>query len=71
MQQKSSLLLPAVYGLGSAAPVLVFGVAIGRDVAGRLFERAKSADRWLLPSSGWSMAAIGVYLSLTRTFELF
>jgi len=65
--------LPAVYGIGSAAPVLVFGIAIaiGREVAGRLFERAKSADRWLLPASGWSMVAIGVYLCLTRTFGLF
>lgn len=73
VQQKSTLLLPAVYGLGSAAPVLVLGVAIavGREVAGRLFERAKKADRWLLPASGWSMAAIGVYLCLTQSLGLF
>jgi cytochrome c biogenesis protein CcdA len=73
VQQKSTFLLPAVYGIGSAAPVLVLGIAIavGREVAGRLFQRAKSADRWLLPASGWFMVAIGVYLCMTRTLGLF
>jgi cytochrome c-type biogenesis protein len=73
VQHESTVLLPALYGIGSAAPVLVFGIAIatGREVAGRLFERAKSADRWLLPASGWSMVAIGIYLCLTRTLGLF
>lgn len=58
---------------GGDAPLLVLGItlAVRREVAGRLFQRAKSADRWLLPASGWSMVAIGVYVCQTRTLGLF
>lgn len=73
LQNESTVLLPALYGLGSAAPVFAFGVAIalGREVAGRLFERAKRMDRWLLPASGWAMVSVGAYLCLSRTLALF
>ncbi len=73
LQQKSVWLLPALYGIGSAAPVLVFGLALafGREFAGRLFQRAKSADRWLMPASGWLLVGLGAYLCLTRTLGLF
>ena len=73
VQQQSTLLLPSLYGLGSAAPVLGLGIAIalGRDVAGRTFARARAIDRWLVPASGWILLAIGVYLCLTRTLGLF
>lgn len=73
LQQESAWLLPALYGVGSAAPVLVFGLALafGREFAGRLFQRAKSADRWLMPASGWLLVGLGAYLCLTRTLGLF
>jgi cytochrome c biogenesis protein CcdA len=72
LQQDSRWLLPAVFGLGSAAPVLGLGVAIalGRDVAARTFERLRSIDRWLIPASGWVLVALGVYLCFTRTLGL-
>lgn len=73
LQQESAWLLPAVYGIGSAAPVFAFGMAlvIGRQFAGRLFQHVKSADRWLGPASGWLLVGVGVYLCLTRTLGLF
>jgi cytochrome c biogenesis protein CcdA len=73
VQQDSAWLLPALYGVGSAAPVLAFGLLllVGREVAGRWFERTKQADRWLLPATGWALVGIGVYLCLSRTLALF
>ncbi|MBK7644647.1 MAG: sulfite exporter TauE/SafE family protein [Planctomycetes bacterium] len=73
LQQDSAWLLPALYGIGSAAPVLVFGLALvfGREFAGRLFRGTQSLDRWLMPASGWLLVGLGAYLCLTRTIGLF
>jgi cytochrome c biogenesis protein CcdA len=73
VQQDSAWLLPALYGVGSAAPVLGFGILLllGREVAGRWFERASQMDRWLLPATGWVLVGIGVYMCLSRTLGLF
>ena len=69
MTHDAAWLLPALYGVGSAAPVLAFGLALlaGRELAGRWFEGARRADRWLLPATGWVLVGIGAYLCLTRT----
>lgn len=73
VQQDSAFLLPALYGVGSAAPVLGFGILLllGRELAGRWFERARKADRWLLPATGWVLVGIGLYMCLSRTLGLF
>ncbi|MCK6445155.1 MAG: aromatic aminobenezylarsenical efflux permease ArsG family transporter [Planctomycetes bacterium] len=72
VQQESVWLLPALYGVGSAAPVFVFAlaVAIGREFASRLFVRVKNADRWILPASGWLLIGVGAYLCVTRSLRL-
>jgi cytochrome c biogenesis protein CcdA len=64
VKQGSTLLLPAVFGIGSALPVLVFGVllTIARHSATRAFSRLQQCDRWLLPASGWLLIAIGLFL---------
>jgi len=73
VQQDSAWLLPALFGLGSAAPVLGFGVLLllGRELASCWFTRIQNVDRWLLPATGWVLVAIGVYLCLSRTLGLF
>lgn len=73
VQRESTVLLPVLYGIGSAAPVLVFAlaIAIGREFSARLFAGAQTFDRWMMPISGWSMLLIGVYFCLTRTLALF
>lgn len=73
IEQRSAWLLPGLFGVGTAAPVIAFGIAIvaGRESAARLFERARSVDRWLLPLSGWLLVLVGSYLCVTRTLGLF
>lgn len=72
VRQQSVWLLPALYGVGSAAPVLAFGILLllGRELAGLWFERTRKLDRWLLPATGWALVGIGVYLCTTRSLGL-
>ncbi len=64
VQQESTWLLPAVFGIGSAVPVLFFGIllTVARQTATRAFGRLQQCDRWLLPATGWLLVAIGIYL---------
>lgn len=64
VRHESTWLLPTVFGVGSALPVLVFGVLItlARRAAARAFERLQQCERWLLPATGWMLVALGLYL---------
>jgi cytochrome c-type biogenesis protein len=68
VKQQSTWLLPAVYGVGSALPVLVFGIllTVARQSAGRAFGHLQKLDRWLLPVTGWLLVAVGLYLIIAR-----
>jgi len=73
VQQESAWLIPALFGVGSAAPVLVFAVAlaIGRETAGRFIHGVQKAERWIGPVSGWLLVAIGVWLCLRQNLRVF
>jgi cytochrome c-type biogenesis protein len=64
VKQESTWLLPAVFGVGSALPVLVFGIllTVARQSATKAFGLLQKIDRWLLPASGWLLVAVGMYL---------
>jgi cytochrome c-type biogenesis protein len=64
VKQESTWLLPAVFGVGSALPVLVFGIllTVARQTATKTFGRLQQMDRWLLPATGWLLVAVGLYL---------
>jgi len=56
--------LPALFGVGSALPVLVFGIllTVARQTANKAFGRLQQCDKWLLPATGWLLVAVGLYL---------
>jgi cytochrome c biogenesis protein CcdA len=64
VKQQSMWLLPAIFGLGSALPVLAFGIllTVARSTAAKAFTRLQQCDRWLLPATGWLLIAVGLYL---------
>lgn len=64
VKQESTWLLPAVFGVGSALPVLVFGIllTVARQTAANAFGFFQRLDRWLLPATGWLLVAVGMYL---------
>jgi len=64
VKQESTWLLPALFGVGSALPVLVFGIllTVARQTANKAFGRLQQCDKWLLPATGWLLVAVGLYL---------
>lgn len=70
IQQESIWLLPAVFGIGSALPVLIFGImlTLARQTATRAFGNLQKIDRWLLPLTGWLLVGIGLFLIVRQWF---
>jgi cytochrome c biogenesis protein CcdA len=68
VKQESTWLLPAVFGIGSALPVLVFGIllTVARQTATKAFGRLQQCDRWLLPATGWLLVAVGIFLIIRQ-----
>ena len=69
----STLLLPAVYGLTSALPVIVFAVIIAFQAQriGRAFQLITGIDRWLRHATGMLFIILGVWFSLRYVYEAF
>jgi len=68
VKQESTWLLPAIFGIGSALPVLLFGIllTVARQAATKAFGRLQRIDRWLLPATGWLLVAVGIYLIIRQ-----
>lgn len=64
IKYESSLLLPAAFGIGSALPVVFFGIllTVARQKASKAFGHLHQMDRWLLPATGWLLVAVGLFL---------
>lgn len=71
-QQQSPLLLPALYGLGTGIPVLVFAglMAFGARWVGLAFDRLGVIERWARRLTGAVFLAVGVYETLRVTLHL-
>jgi cytochrome c-type biogenesis protein len=66
-------LLPSVYGVGTAAPVVVFALllAFSAGAVGAAFNRITVFERWARRITGILFIGIGVYLSLAHIFNIF
>ena len=64
--ERSPLVLPTVYGLGTAVPVAAFAVliALGVNWLGRAFERVSAFERWARRVTGVVFVVVGVYETL-------
>lgn len=71
VSERSPLLLPAVYGLGTAVPVAVFAVLVAFGVSwlGRAFEKVGTFEKWARRVTGVIFVAVGIYETL-RSFGL-
>ncbi|HER34749.1 MAG TPA: sulfite exporter TauE/SafE family protein, partial [Halothiobacillaceae bacterium] len=70
---ESRLVLPMLFGVGTALPVLAFAVVIslGLGRVGDVFARTVSFERWLRRATGVVFIAVGVYLALENIFGAF
>lgn len=73
LKNHSGLMLPLIYGTGTAMPVLAFGflLAFGGHKLGHVFEKIAQFELWSRRLTGVLFIGIGIYFVLYYTFELF
>ncbi len=72
VSSRSSFLVPAAYGIGTALPVLAFAILIaaGARGIGTAFNRLAAVELWARRVTGAAFIAIGVLYSLAYIFEI-
>ncbi|MCU0600409.1 MAG: aromatic aminobenezylarsenical efflux permease ArsG family transporter [Desulfobacterales bacterium] len=67
---QSRLILPFFYGIGTAAPVILFAmiIAYSSRLAGQFFKRLALVERWLRRITGVIFILIGIYFCLKYNF---
>jgi cytochrome c-type biogenesis protein len=69
LKHRSPLWLPAVYGIGTGLPVVVFAALLGAGArwVGRAFDRISVFERWARRVTAVIVMAVGVCYTLTFT----
>ena len=67
---KSPVLMPSVYGLGTALPVIGFAIvlAFGVKSLGKFFEKLTQMEKWVRKATAFVFIAAGLYLLLKSVF---
>jgi cytochrome c-type biogenesis protein len=70
IQHGSRVWLPALYGVGTALPVLVFAflLAFAANYVGKVFDKLTIVERWLRMGAGVLFIVAGIYYSLIHVF---
>lgn len=68
----STILLPALYGIGTAVPVVIFAflIASGSKWLGRAFNKLHQIEFYLRTATGMIFIVVGLYYSLTHIYGL-
>jgi len=69
IKHQSMVLLPSVYGIGTAIPVLAFAfiIAFSANSIGRVFDTLKAFEKWARNATGIIFILAGLYLVFTKT----
>lgn len=72
VKHESGVLLPLLYGIGTAVPVVVFAVvlAFGARWLGKMFERVTQVERWMRVITGVVFLGVGIYMSLVYVYQV-
>jgi cytochrome c-type biogenesis protein len=70
MSNQSRVVLPTLYGVGTALPVLVFAflMAFASQHVGKAFNRLTQIERWVRIVTGVIFIAAGIYYSLAYVY---
>lgn len=70
VKAESRVLLPTLYGVGTAVPVLVFAIliAFSAERLGKAFDRLTQIERWVRVAVGILFVAVGLYYSLVYVY---
>ena len=71
LEHHSSLWLPALYGIGTGLPVVVFAVLVSAGLAwaGSAFHRLRAVERWARRVTALVIIAVGLYYTWTFTIR--
>jgi cytochrome c biogenesis protein CcdA len=72
VRHESGVILPAVYGIGTGLPVLVFAIliAFGANRMGKAYNSMAAFEFWARRITGTVFIAAGIYYSLTHIFGI-
>jgi cytochrome c-type biogenesis protein len=72
VRSSSIVIVPLVYGIGTAAPVIVFAllIAFASQKLGEAFNRLSIIERWVRHITGAIFILAGLYYSLLYVYEL-
>ena len=72
MKHGSTVLLPSLYGLGTALPVLAFAflLAFSANLVGKTFRKLTVFEVWARRITGLVFILAGIYLCLTRIWQI-
>ena len=70
VEHNSVFMIPFVYGVGTALPVLAFAVllAFGAHWVGKAFHKVSRVEVWLRKTTGVIFIGVGIYLSIVYIF---
>ena len=70
LQQQSVLVLPVIYGIGTALPVVIFAfiMAFASAYVGRAFNRLTQIERWVRYLTGTAFILAGIYYCLIHIY---
>lgn len=73
VSQESGLLLPAVYGVGTGLPVLLFAglLSLGANRVGLAFDKLTAIEVWARRITGAIFILVGIYYCLMYIFQVF
>jgi cytochrome c-type biogenesis protein len=72
VRHESYVLLPSLYGIGTALPVVICGLVIAYSAQGisRLFHRMTQFERWGRIGTALLFIVVGIYLCLRYIFQI-
>ncbi|OGV64900.1 MAG: hypothetical protein A2283_23205 [Lentisphaerae bacterium RIFOXYA12_FULL_48_11] len=72
IKAESRLLLPVLYGVGTAVPVICFAflVAFSTEYVGKVFNRLTQVEKWVRIIAGVLFILAGIYYCLTHVYEI-
>jgi len=72
IQHGSKLLLPALYGAGTALPVIGFAflIAFAAERVGKAFNRLTQVEAWVRKIAGVLFVLAGIYYCVTHIYEI-
>ena len=70
--QRSMVLLPSLFGVGTAVPVIAFAflIAFASQYVGRAFNRLTQVEKWVRAATGIVFILAGIYYCLTYVYGL-